>query len=70
MKKFALAITVLAILGCKDYEEDIRGIPDPAEVEAAIEDVPDVEEQAELLKDKGYETFLFREEDTTYLMQQ
>ncbi len=70
MKKLTIIFILTTLVGCKDYEQDIRGIPDPAEVEVATEDMPDVQEQAQILKDEGYNTFLFEEEDTTYLMQQ
>lgn len=70
MKKLIIGSIFLVLTGCKDYEEDIRGIPVPAEVEAATEDLPDVQEQARLLKEEGYSTFVMEEEDTTYLMQQ
>lgn len=70
MKKLTIIFILTTLVGCKDYEQDIRGIPDPAEVEVATEDIPDVQEQAQILKDEGYNTFLFEEEDTTYLMQQ
>lgn len=71
MKSLTIGLILLALVGCKDYEEDIRGIPDPAEVEAAVsDDEPGIEEQVRLLKEKGYGTFVFEEEDTTYLMQQ
>lgn len=70
MKKLTIGFVLLALTGCKDYEEDIRGIPGPAEVEAALEDMPDIHEQDRLLKEEGYQTFLYEEQDSTYLMQQ
>ena len=70
MKKLTFGLILLAVAGCKDYEEDIRGIPVPPEVEVATEEVPDVEEQDRLLKEEGYQTFLYEEEDSPYLMQQ
>lgn len=70
MKRLVFGFVLMALVGCKDYEEDIRGIPDPAEVESAIENMPHVQEQARLLKEDGYNTFVIEEEDTTYLMQQ
>ena len=69
MKGFTIGLIFFAMAGCKDYEEDIRGIPVPAEVEASIEDIPDVEEQARVLRDGGYETIVIEEEDSSYLMQ-
>ncbi len=72
MRKIAF-LTLLCSLfwACKDYNEDIRGIPGPAEVEAATAaPALSVEEQAEQLKQKGYQTFLYKEKDSTYLMQQ
>ncbi|WP_029033078.1 YciI family protein [Salinimicrobium terrae] len=70
MKRLTIGLIFLALTGCKDYEEDIRGIPGPAEVEAAIDDLPNIDERDRLLKEEGYQTFLYEEEDSTYLMQQ
>ncbi|MGB7786660.1 MAG: YciI family protein [Salinimicrobium sp.] len=72
MRKIAFLTLLLGLASaCKDYNEDIRGIPDPAEVEAVTEEPqPSVEEQAKQLKQEGYQTFFYEEEDTTYLMQQ
>ena len=71
MRKIALfGLVVFTLVACKD-EEDIRGIPVPQEVEARLEDREiSIEEQAELLKSQGHETFIMKEEDTSYLMQQ
>ena len=70
MRNFLVVFIMLCLVACKDYEEDIRGIPGPAEVEAATEEIPDVEEQSRLLQEEGYQTFLYEEADTSHLMQQ
>lgn len=72
MKKLAfLAGVIFLLFSCKDYEQDIRGIPGPAEIaaEAPLTELT-IEEKADALKKEGYETFLFEDRDTTYLMQQ
>ena len=72
MKKIAF-LTLLCSLAwaCKDYNEDIRGIPGPAEIEAVTEKPQlSIEEQEEQLKQKGHQAFLYEQGDTTYLMQQ
>ena len=72
MKKIAFLTLLLSLFwACEDYKKDIRGIPDPAEVEAT-EESPMLSdgEQAEKLKQQGYQTFFYEVEDTTYLMQQ
>lgn len=76
MEKRTLKIAFLTlllnlVLSCKDYEADVRGIPDPAEVEAATEErVPSGEELKKELDAQGYQTFLYKEGDSTFLMQQ
>lgn len=69
MKKLIFYSITLAVVSCNDYEKDIRGIPDPVEVEAPVRE-PDIEKQVQRLEEEGYKTFVFEEEDTTYLMQQ
>lgn len=71
MKKIAFLTLLLSLfLACKDYDQDIRGIPGPAEVlvEAPLPELT-LEERLEVLEEEGYEAFLMEEEDTTYLMQ-
>ena len=59
----------MLIFACNEGP-DRRGIPGPAEVEAVTaEPVITAEQTADQLKKEGYETFLMKEEDTTYLMQ-
>ncbi len=72
MRKIAFLTLLFSLFwACKDYNEDIRGIPGPAEVEAATAaPALSVEQRAEQLKQKGYQTFLYKEKDSTYLMQQ
>ncbi|MGB7842589.1 MAG: YciI family protein [Salinimicrobium sp.] len=72
MKKIAFLTLLLSLfLACKDYEQDIRGIPDPAQVKTVEpESEYTIEEQAEQLQQQGFHTFSYEEADTTYLMQQ
>ena len=70
MKKFVFAISVLtfAMYSCEEkVKETPRSIPSPEKVELLK---PDLEKQAEDLKEKGYQAFLYKEGDSTYLMQQ
>lgn len=70
MKKliFILAVPIL-LFSCKDIPEQERGIPGPEKV--AVEE-PDfsIDSIEKELKEKGYQTFRYEAEDTTYLMQQ
>ncbi len=52
---------------CNEKPDNIRGIPTIPAVRAEMEDV---EEFAEELRNKGYQTFTLKEGDSTYLMQQ
>lgn len=72
MKKGLGILFFLAALTACNQSRDTRGIPGPEEVEAKAPDttVLDLEEQAQELKDKGYETFLYEEEGEKHLMQQ
>ncbi|HSI68798.1 MAG TPA: YciI family protein [Gillisia sp.] len=62
---FLLPLFILA--ACNQPVEKVRGVPAPAAVEVQK---PSVDEQARDLKDKGYQTFMYEEGDTTFLMQQ
>ncbi|WP_311195804.1 hypothetical protein [Antarcticibacterium sp. 1MA-6-2] len=47
--------------------EKVRGIPSESRIEV---EAPSKEAEAEELKRKGYQTFTYKEGDSTYLMQQ
>lgn len=71
MKKIVVISLALAVLSACNQSKDTRGIPGPDEVEAKAPDtVQDIEKQAQELKDKGYQTFLYEEEGERHLMQQ
>ncbi len=64
-------VLLLIILSACNQNSDTRGIPGPEEVEAKAPDtIPDMEEQANELKEKGYQTFFYEQEGEKYLMQQ
>lgn len=64
-----LALLIFSFAACNEGA-DVRGIPDPAEVEAVTDFSKSVKESAEELERQGYKTFVMEEKDTTYLMQQ
>lgn len=66
MKNLVL-IFLVVLLGCNQPVEKVRGVPAPAAVEVQK---PSIDMQAQDLKDKGYQTFMYEEGDSTYLMQQ
>jgi len=70
MKKliYILAFPVL-LISCQEIPEQERGIPGPEEVAAKKSEI-NVDSLEKDLKDKGYQTFTYKEGDTTYLMQQ
>jgi len=55
------------IISCEQPVEKIRGIPSDSRVKA---EKIKLEERAQQLKEKGHQTFIYQEGDTTYLMQQ
>ncbi|TDN88125.1 uncharacterized protein YciI [Salegentibacter sp. 24] len=69
--KNILYIPVLAflIISCKDIKNPDRDIPDPAEI-TELKPNLDIDSIENDLKEKGYQTFKYKAEDTTYLMQQ
>lgn len=71
MKKICLLSVIAVIVSCKG-EPDVRGIQSPEEVQVRQPDtVPaSIEEQAEDLKEQGYQTFVYEEEGEKHLMQQ
>jgi len=68
MKK---AITLLGLflmmISCEQPIESIRGIPSDSRVKAEI---IKLEKRAQQLKEAGHQTFIYKEGDSTYLMQQ
>jgi len=68
MNKIILNILfILLLASCEQPVEKVRGIPSDARVEV---ERPDNETLEKELNDKGYQTFLYKEGDSTYLMQQ
>lgn len=71
MKKAFFIITTLGLLAACNQSKDTRGIPGPEEVEARMPDtILTPEQQAEELKEQGYQTFLYEDGDRKHLMQQ
>lgn len=58
---------LLMISSCEQPVEKVRGIPSESRVRVETENV---ESAAKVLEEKGYQTFTYKEGDTTYLMQQ
>lgn len=71
MKKLILFLTLAVFTSCKQ-EPDVRGIQSPEEVQVRQPDtVPlTIEQQAEDLKERGHETFIYEEDGEQHLMQQ
>ena len=68
MQKILILFCLLLIVSsCEQQVEKIREIPSESKV---IAETKDVEAFAQELKEKGYETFTYKEGDTSYLMQQ
>ncbi len=71
MKQVLLIVLSLFLFSACDQSKDTRGIPGPEEVKAKAPDtIADLERQAQELKDKGYQTFLYEEGGEKHLMQQ
>ncbi|MCM4160169.1 hypothetical protein FHG64_10085 [Antarcticibacterium flavum] len=66
MKRYIL-LSLLGLAACNQPVEKVRGVPAPAAVEVQK---PSIDVQAQELRDKGYQTFMYGEGDSTYLMQQ
>ncbi|MFO8147356.1 MAG: YciI family protein, partial [Gillisia sp.] len=58
---------LLMISSCEQPVEKVRGIPSESRVRVETENV---ESAAKVLEEKGYQTFTYKDGDTTYLMQQ
>ena len=73
MKKAIFLIAALGLglgVAC-NQSKDTRGIPGPEEVEARMPDtIPNIGQEAEDLKNKGYQTFVYEDGGEQYLMQQ
>lgn len=68
MKKFIILFGLLpCLISCEQPVEKVRGIPAEARVKT---EAPNIETTADVLNKKGYKTFLYKEGDSTYLMQQ
>ena len=71
MKNPILLIAALGLATACNQSKDTRGIPGPEEVEARTPDtVYTPEQQAEDLKEQGYQTFLYEDGGEKHLMQQ
>ena len=57
----------LTIISCEQPVEKIRGIPSETRVKA---EKIKLEKRLQQLKEKGHQTFIYKEGDSTYLMQQ
>ena len=71
MKKLIYILILAALVSCKN-KEDVRGIQSPEEVEVRQPDTLkfSIEEQAQALAEKGYQTFIYEEGGEKHLMQQ
>jgi len=67
---FILAIA-LTVISCEEISKnhDEKNIPQKKTTDTLIQKGLSVEERSEALKKQGYETFHYKEGDTTYLMQ-
>lgn len=71
MKSIILISAVAVLVSCK-RDPDVRGIQSPEEVQVRQPDTvpPSIEERAEDLKDRGYQTFVYEDDGEKHLMQQ
>lgn len=75
-KNISLLAILLLALACNEQGENNgeNKIPKDTETEniegKELKKEPSMEEKAEALKEQGYQTFLYKEGDSTYLMQQ
>ncbi|MFO7718855.1 MAG: YciI family protein [Gillisia sp.] len=58
---------LLMISSCEQPVEKIRGIPSESRVKAETKNIDSITKE---LKEKGYQTFTYKEGDSIYLMQQ
>jgi uncharacterized protein YciI len=66
-KPIALLGLFLMMISCEQPVEKIRGIPSDSRVKA---EKIKLEERLQQLKEEGHQTFIYKEGDSTYLMQQ
>ena len=66
-KTVALLGLFLMIISCEQPVESIRGIPSDSRVK--VEKIK-LEKRSQQLKEVGHQTFIYKEDDSTYLMQQ
>lgn len=68
MNRTILSVLLICLFAsCEQPVEKVRGIPSDARVESESPDNATLEKD---LKNRGYQTFLYEEGDSTYLMQQ
>lgn len=68
MKNVLLMVALsLGFMACDQPVEKVRGVPPIEKVKAEMPSTVDLEKQ---LQEEGYQTFSYKEGDTTYLMQQ
>lgn len=60
-------LIIVGFISCEQPVEKVRGIPSDARVESEKPDNATLEKE---LQEKGYQTFSYKEGDSTYLMQQ
>lgn len=65
---FLTALVFLFLVGCDQPVEKTRGVPalEKVKIEAPV----NTDSLEKLLREKGYETFRYKDGDTTFLMQQ
>lgn len=67
LRMIIILIFIPIFFSCEQPVEKVRGIPSDARVEI---EKPNVETLQNNLRNQGYQTFLYKEGDSTYLMQQ
>ncbi|MDX1543340.1 MAG: YciI family protein [Christiangramia sp.] len=70
MKRIITVILIALLLGCKEsHKEEISGT-EVKDVKGDTVAIPDIKNLEAQLKKDGYQTFSYKDGDTTYLMQQ
>lgn len=69
-KHLGLFTILLLVLACNEQIEPEKNAVPETTTDSLGQQPESVEAQAEALKEQGYQTFLIKEGDTTYLMQQ
>ncbi len=71
INRFRILGMALLLTGCDQPVTKSKDIPAKGKEEAEIQDsLPDLKSRSEELMKQGYQTFIYDEGDTTYLMQQ